>query len=73
MMADPHSLIEGCIITSYAIRAHECYIYVRGEMLHCNRRLRHAVNEAYQAGYLGKDILGSGFDLDIVIHAGAGA
>lgn len=73
MMADPHSLIEGCIITSYAIRAHECYIYVRGEMLHCNRRLHQAVAEAYQAGYLGKNILGSGFDLDIVIHSGAGA
>jgi NADH-quinone oxidoreductase subunit F len=73
MMADPHSLIEGCIITSYAIRAHECYIYVRGEMLHCNRRLHQAVAEAYQAGYLGKNILGSGFDLDIIIHAGAGA
>jgi NADH-quinone oxidoreductase subunit F len=73
MMADPHSLIEGCIITSYAIRAHQCYIYVRGEMLHCNRRLHQAVAEAYQAGYLGKDILGSGFDLDIIIHAGAGA
>jgi NADH-quinone oxidoreductase subunit F len=73
MMADPHSLIEGCIITGYAIRAHECYIYVRGEMLHCNRRLHQAVAEAYQAGYLGKNILDSGFDLDIVIHAGAGA
>src|SRR3982074_3354325 len=73
MMADPHSLVEGCIITSYAIRAHQCFIYVRGEMLHCNRRLHQAINEAYQAGYLGKDILGSGFDLDIVIHAGAGA
>jgi NADH-quinone oxidoreductase subunit F len=73
MMADPHSLIEGCVITSYAIRAHECYIYVRGEMAHCHRRLHQAVREAYQAGYLGKNILGSGFDLDIIIHAGAGA
>ncbi|MGH3979641.1 MAG: NADH-quinone oxidoreductase subunit NuoF [Pseudonocardiaceae bacterium] len=73
MMADPHSLIEGCIITGYAIRAHECFIYVRGEMLHCVRRVQNAVDEAYAAGYLGKDILGSGFDLDIVVHAGAGA
>jgi NADH-quinone oxidoreductase subunit F len=73
MMADPHSLIEGCVITGYAIRAHQCFIYVRGEMLHCNRRLHQAVQEAYQAGYLGKDILGSGFDLDIVLHSGAGA
>ncbi len=73
MMADPHSLIEGCVITSYAIRANFCAIYVRGEALHCIRRLRHAVEQAYAEGYLGKDILGSGFDLDIVVHAGAGA
>ncbi|MCP3798957.1 NADH-quinone oxidoreductase subunit NuoF [Allokutzneria sp. A3M-2-11 16] len=73
MMADPHSLIEGCIITSYAIRANFCAIYVRGEVLHCIRRLNAAVQEAYAAGYLGKNILGTGFDLDLVIHAGAGA
>jgi NADH-quinone oxidoreductase subunit F len=73
MMADPHSLIEGCIITCYAIRSNFCAIYVRGEVLHCIRRLHAAVQEAYDAGYLGKDILGSGFDCDIVIHAGAGA
>ncbi|MBA2324469.1 MAG: NADH-quinone oxidoreductase subunit NuoF [Pseudonocardiales bacterium] len=73
MMADPHSMIEGCVITSYAIRANFCVIYIRGEALHCIRRVQHAVNEAYAAGYLGKDILGSGFDLDIVVHAGAGA
>src|SRR3954471_16334139 len=62
MMADPHSLVEGCIITSYAIRASFCAIYVRGEALHCIRRVRHAVEEAYAKGYLGRDILGSGFD-----------
>src|SRR3979409_1514072 len=73
MRADPHSLIEGCIITGYAIRAHQCFIYIRGEMLHCIRRGRNAVDEAYAAGYLGRNILGSGFDLDIVVHAGAGA
>ena len=73
MMADPHSLIEGCIITSWAIRAHYCVIYVRGEVVHCIRRLHAAVREAYEAGHLGKDIHGSGFDLDIVVHAGAGA
>jgi NADH-quinone oxidoreductase subunit F len=73
MMADPHSLIEGAIITSYAVRAHTCFIYVRGEVPHCLRRVRHAVNEAYAAGYVGKNILDSGFDLDIVVHAGAGA
>jgi NADH-quinone oxidoreductase subunit F len=73
MMADPHSLIEGIIIASYAIRAHEAYIYVRGEAVHAARRLRNAVAEARAAGYLGTDILGSGFDLDIVVHSGAGA
>ncbi|MEU0877965.1 NADH-quinone oxidoreductase subunit NuoF [Lentzea sp. NPDC005914] len=73
MMADPHSLIEGVIITAYAIRANFAAIYVRGEVLHCIRRLNAAVREAYAKGYLGKDILGSGFDLDVVIHAGAGA
>ena len=73
MMADPHSLIEGCIITSYAIRAKFCAIYIRGEALHPLRRVRYAVEQAYARGYLGRNILGSGFDLDIVVHAGAGA
>ncbi|HEY0485786.1 MAG TPA: NADH-quinone oxidoreductase subunit NuoF [Mycobacteriales bacterium] len=73
MMADPHALIEGIVIASYAIRANFAAIYVRGEVVHAIRRLRHAVAEAYAAGYLGKDILGSGFDLDVVVHAGAGA
>jgi NADH-quinone oxidoreductase subunit F len=73
MMADPHSLIEGIIISSYAIRANFAAIYVRGEVVHAIRRLQHAVGEAYAKGYLGKDILGSGFDLDLVVHAGAGA
>jgi NADH-quinone oxidoreductase subunit F len=73
MMADPHSLIEGIIIASYAIRANFAAIYIRGEVVHAIRRVQHAVREAYEAGYLGKDILGSGFDLDVVVHAGAGA
>jgi len=73
MMADPHSLIEGCVIAAYAMRANHCLIYVRGEALHCARRLRAAVDEAYAAGYLGRNILGSGFDLDVVVHCGAGA
>src|SRR6516162_8525338 len=73
MMATPHTLIEGAIITCYAIRAGHAFIYIRGEVLHVIRRLQLAVAEAYEAGYLGKNILGSGFDLDIVVHAGAGA
>ena len=73
MMANPHVLIEGIVITCYAIRAGHAFIYVRGEVLHVIRRLQLAVAEAYEAGYLGKDILGTGFDLDVVVHAGAGA
>ena len=73
MMVDPHSLIEGIVIASYAIRANRAFIYVRGEAVHAARRLRQAVNDARNAGYLGTDILGSGFDLEIVVHSGAGA
>ena len=73
MTHDPHSLIEGCIIASYAIRANRAYIYIRGEAVHAARRLRSAVAEAYAKGYLGQNILGSGFDLDLVVHSGAGA
>jgi NADH-quinone oxidoreductase subunit F len=73
MMASPHTLIEGVIISSYAIRANHAFIYVRGEVLHVVRRLQAAVREAYRAGHLGKDIHGYGYDLDLVIHAGAGA
>jgi NADH-quinone oxidoreductase subunit F len=73
MLATPHMLIEGAIICCYAIRADKAFIYVRGEVLHVVRRVQHAVAEAYEAGYLGRDILGSGFDLDIVVHSGAGA
>jgi NADH-quinone oxidoreductase subunit F len=73
MMANPHVLIEGIIITCFAIRASHAFIYVRGEVLHVIRRLQLAVAQAYEAGYLGEDILGSGFNLDVVVHAGAGA
>ncbi|HTU04067.1 MAG TPA: NADH-quinone oxidoreductase subunit F, partial [Trebonia sp.] len=73
MMATPHTLIEGAIITCYAIRAGHAFIYVRGEVLQVVRRLQLAVAQAYEAGYLGKNILGSGFDLDIIVHPGAGA
>jgi NADH-quinone oxidoreductase subunit F len=73
MMASPHTLVEGVIISSYAIRANQAFIYVRGEVLHVVRRLQRAVQEAYLAGHLGKDIHGSGYDLDLVVHAGAGA
>jgi NADH-quinone oxidoreductase subunit F len=73
MMASPHTLVEGVIISSYAIRANTAFIYIRGEVLHVVRRVQAAVAEAYAAGHLGKDIHGSGYDLDVVVHAGAGA
>ncbi|WP_293781923.1 NADH-quinone oxidoreductase subunit NuoF [uncultured Aeromicrobium sp.] len=73
MMASPHTLVEGVIIASRAIEARQAFIYVRGEVLHVVRRLRAAVREAYEAGHVGTDIHGSGMDLDIVVHAGAGA
>jgi NADH-quinone oxidoreductase subunit F len=73
MMATPHVLVEGAIIAAYAIRARHAFIYVRGEVVPVLRRLQNAVDEAYAAGYLGTDIGGTGFDLDLVVHAGAGA
>jgi NADH-quinone oxidoreductase subunit F len=73
MMATPHTLIEGVIIAAHAIRAKTAFIYVRGEVLHVVRRLRAAAREAAEAGYLGTNILGSGVDVELIIHAGAGA
>jgi NADH-quinone oxidoreductase subunit F len=73
MMASPHTLVEGAIISAYAIRSNIAFIYVRGEVLHVVRRLQQAVREAYSAGYAGKNILGTGYDLEIIVHAGAGA
>ena len=73
MMANPHSLIEGIIIAAYAMRANHAFIYIRGEIPHVFRRVNNAIREAYAAGYLGKNIMGSGFDLEVVLHAGAGA
>jgi NADH-quinone oxidoreductase subunit F len=73
MLTTPHFLVEGVIIAAYAIRARHAFIYVRGEVVPVLRRLQDAVAEAYAAGYLGTNILGSGFDLDLIVHAGAGA
>ncbi|WP_166845517.1 NADH-quinone oxidoreductase subunit NuoF [Isoptericola sp. BMS4] len=73
MLASPQHLIEGVAITSYAIGCDHAFIYVRGEVLHVYRRLLAAVTEARDAGYLGTDVLGSGFDLEVTVHAGAGA
>lgn len=70
---DPHLLIEGIVASSYAIGAQASYIYIRGEYKFFHDRMQEAIDEAYQAGYLGDDILGSGFNLELTLHRGAGA
>ncbi|MGH7821141.1 MAG: NADH-quinone oxidoreductase subunit NuoF, partial [Candidatus Binatia bacterium] len=73
MEYDPHQLMEGIIISSYAIRCHKAFIYIRGEFYFAAAVLEQAILEATERGYLGKNVLGSGFDLDVVVHRGAGA
>ena len=73
MERDPHQLIEGCLIASYALGLSQCFLYVRGEMAHAQERVASALNEAYEAGYVGKNICGTDFSVDIVLHWGAGA
>ncbi len=73
MMANPHALVEGVIIASYAIRANHAFIYIRGEVPEAMRRVDLAIRQAREAGLVGRNIQGSGFDLEIVVHAGAGA
>ncbi|MGE9616013.1 MAG: NADH-quinone oxidoreductase subunit NuoF [Solitalea-like symbiont of Acarus siro] len=73
MMHKPHILIEGMILSSYALGAHVSYIYVRGEMMPVIRILEKAIHEAKNAGLLGKNILSSGYDLELYVHPGAGA
>ncbi|MBI4511903.1 MAG: NADH-quinone oxidoreductase subunit F [Deltaproteobacteria bacterium] len=70
---DPHQLIEGMIASSYALGCHHAYIYIRGEMMREVLVLKQAVDEAYSRGYLGKNLFGTGFDLDLTVHRGAGA
>ncbi len=70
---DPHQLIEGIIITCYAIGSKSCYIYIRGEFDLAYRRIQAAVDEAYANGILGVNLFGKGYDLDVVVHRGAGA
>lgn len=73
MERDPHVLIEGMIIAAFAIGSQKGYVYVRGEYFRSAKRLQRALDEAYSENWLGKDIQETGFDLDIVIHRGAGA
>src|SRR3989449_3314493 len=70
---DPHATVEGVILASYAIQSHTAFIYIRGELAFGAKVLEKAIEEAYQAGYLGKNILGSGYDLELILHRGAGA
>ncbi len=70
---DPHQVIEGIILSSYSIGSHQAFIYCRGEFYEGNAKLRAAVEQAKARGYLGKNIFGSDFSLDIVVHPGAGA
>jgi NADH-quinone oxidoreductase subunit F len=70
---DPHKLIEGALIASFAMRARACYIYIRGEYIREAQALEKAVAEAYAAGLVGKNAAGSGYDFDIFVHRGAGA
>ncbi len=73
MERDPHQLIEGCLIAAYAIGAAQVFLYVRGEMAHAQERIAAALNEAYAANLVGRNVLGTDFSVDIVLHWGAGA
>ncbi len=70
---DPHHLVEGCLIAGFAMGAHAAYIYVRGEFIRERERLQAAIDQAYDAGLLGKNACGSGWDMDVYVHHGAGA
>jgi NADH-quinone oxidoreductase subunit F len=73
MERNPHLLVEGCAIGCYAIGAKVAYIYIRGEFYHVQTVLERAIDDAYAKGFLGKNVLGSGFDCDVFVHRGAGA
>ena len=70
---DPHQLIEGVLIAAYAIRAAQAFIYIRGEMPHAHERMAQALNDAYANGYIGKNVMGTDFSIDVMLHWGAGA
>jgi len=73
MEQDPHPMIEGMVIASYAIGAKKAFIYIRGEFDYPTKVLSRSLREAYEEGFLGKNILGTGYDLDIILFKGAGA
>ncbi len=73
MEQDPHALLEGIIITCFAINSHKAYVYVRGEYIKSMKILQEAIDEAHSKGYLGNGIFGTNFDIEVVVHPGAGA
>ena len=73
MRHDPHTLVEGCLIASFAMGAHACYIYIRGEYIREREALQAAIDEAYDAGLIGRNACKSGWDFDLYLHHGAGA
>jgi NADH-quinone oxidoreductase subunit F len=73
MRHDPHTLIEGCLIASFAMNANDCYIYIRGEYIREREALQTAIDQAYEAGLVGPNAAKSGWDFDIYLHHGAGA
>jgi NADH-quinone oxidoreductase subunit F len=70
---DPHKLVEGCLLASVGMGVHACYIYIRGEFVNESKHLQAAIDEAYAAGLVGKNACGSGYDLELYLHRGAGA
>ncbi len=70
---EPHKLIEGCLLAAAGMGAHHCYIYIRGEFYNEAQRLQAAIDEAYEAGLVGRDACGSGYDFELYLHRGAGA
>src|SRR3954471_17549888 len=73
MERDPHQLIEGILIACYAVGCTQAFLYVRGEMALAQERIAQALNDAYAAGYIGQNVMGTDYSLDIVLHWGAGA
>ena len=73
MERDPHQVIEGALITAYACKASQVFLYVRGEMALAQERIAQALNDAYAAGYIGKNIMGGDWSMDVALHWGAGA
>jgi NADH-quinone oxidoreductase subunit F len=73
MRHDPHKLVEGCLLASVGMDVHTCYIYIRGEYYNEAVSLQRAIDEAYEAGLIGKDACGSGYPFDLYLHRGAGA